>query len=72
MLCLFVVHMLHEMYRPECMRLCFGYFRELELKPAIFPGGTDSRYLRGVSPRPHFVHFEWNVCVTTRTSGTNH
>jgi hypothetical protein len=25
------------------------FFRKLELKPAIFPGGTDSRYVRGVS-----------------------
>jgi len=61
-------YVLHEMYKPKCMRFCFWYFRKLELKPAIFPGGTDSRYLRGVSPKSHFVHFDWNVRVTTRTS----
>jgi hypothetical protein len=71
MVCLFVVHMLRNiMYKPGCMRLYFLYFRKLVLKPAIFPGGTDSRYLRGVSPKSHFVYFEWNVCVT-RTSWHN-
>ena len=69
MVCLFVVHMLRNiMYKPGCMRLYFLYFRKLVLKPAIFPGATDSRFLIEVSLKLCIVHLEWTVHVITRCS----
>jgi hypothetical protein len=33
------------------------------LKPAIFPGGTDSRYVRGVSPELDILTIRREICI---------
>jgi hypothetical protein len=43
--------------------VCFIYFRNLELKPAIFPGGTDSRYVREVSTESDILCIYNETCL---------